>query len=292
MNSLHLTSPIKSAHNVSPLRTTGLRGELMAAFLLAGLIAALLGTPSKAAETFRLDRLAIVCFTPTEDGRLLLQNGVLDLGGDVTWRGTQNIARPANTPEWGLNRHLVNVNAWLAFHNLGGNATANFEIRGGGVHLPIGNQVYMAVGVSPFARTSNGHLVNISTRTALSDGQVVIAGFVIDERPRAVLVRAVGPSLERFNVPSAHPDPWLAVKRGSQTIIGNDDWLNQQGAERVAAAAARVGAFPLDHGSFDAAVLTVLPPGAYTVHVASDLINVRNRDVLIEVYTVPEDVFD
>ena len=33
-------------------------------------------------------------------------------------------------------------------------------------------------------------------------------------------------------------------------------------------------------------------PGAYTVHVASELIDVRNRDVLIEVYTVPEDVFD
>ncbi len=150
----------------------------------------------------------------------------------------------------------------------------------------------MAVGVSPFARTSNGNLVNISTRTGLSDGRVVIAGFVIEDRPRAVLVRAVGPSQTRFNVPSAHPDPWLTVKRGSQTIVGNDDWMNQPGAERVAAAAARVGAFPLDYASFDAAVLIILPPGAYTVHVASDLINVGHRDVLIEVYTVPEDVFD
>jgi hypothetical protein len=66
---------------------------------------------------------------------------VLDLGGDVTWRDTQTTARPANAPEWALNRHLVNVNAWLAFHNLGGNATANFKIRGGAAHVPIGDQV-------------------------------------------------------------------------------------------------------------------------------------------------------
>jgi hypothetical protein len=107
-----------------------------------------------------------------------------------------------------------------------------------------------------------------------------------------VLVRAVGPSLAKFGVPAPHADPWLAVKRGTQTVVGNDDWSNQPNADRVAAAAARVGAFPLETAAFDAAVLVILPPGAYTVHVASDLINVRSRDVLVEVYSVPEDVFD
>lgn len=87
---------------------------------------------------------------------MLKQEGVLDLAGDVAWRGTYNIARPANAQEWALNPTLVNVEAWLAFYKLGGNATANFEIRGGGVHVPFGEEVYIAVGVSPFARTSNG----------------------------------------------------------------------------------------------------------------------------------------
>jgi hypothetical protein len=268
------------------------KSEYVAALLLGGLIALLIATPARSAEPFRLDRLAIVRFSPTVDGRLLVQNGVLDLAGDVAWRGTQNIARPANAPEWALNRTLVNAQAWLAFQNLGGEATGNFELRGGGEHVSIGDQVYMAVGVSPFARSLTGNLINISTRTRMSDGDVVIAGFVIEGRPRAVLVRAVGPSLARFGVSSAHPDPWLTVKRGTQTIVGNDDWSNQAGANRIAAGAARVGAFPLDTAAFDAATLVVLPPGAYTVHVASDLINVRGRDVLIEVYEVPEDVLD
>lgn len=223
---------------------------------------------------------------------MLKQEGVVDLAGDVAWRGTFNIARPANAQEWALNRTLVSIEAWLAFYKLGGNATANFEIRGGGVHVPFGDEIYMAVGVSPFARTSNGQFINISTRTRLSDGETVIAGFVIEDRPRAVLVRAVGPSLARFGVTGAHPDPWLAVKRGTQTIAGNDDWSNQPNPDRVVAAAARVGAFPLDTATFVAAVLVILPPGAYTVHVASDLVNVRSRDVLVEVYSVPEDVFD
>ena len=40
------------------------------------------------------------------------------------------------------------------------------------------------------------------------------------------------------------------------------------------------------------AQLLTLPPGAFTVHVSTDVVNVRDRDMLIEVYNVPEDVFD
>jgi hypothetical protein len=142
------------------------------------------------------------------------------------------------------------------------------------------------------AVVATGKLVNISTRAKLLPGDVVIAGFVIEDRPRAVLVRAVGPSLARFNVPTPTPDPWLTIKRGSSSVVGNDDWSNQPNSDLITRAAARVGAFPLDFASYDAAQLAILPPGAYTVQVGTDRIDVRNGDVLIEVYTVPEDVFD
>lgn len=111
------------------------------------------------------------------------------------------------------------VDAWIAFPKLGGNATANFEILGGGERVPFGDEVYMAVDASSFARTSSGQLIHISTRTPLSDGETVIVGFVIEDRPRGVLVRAVGPSLARIGVAGAHPDPWLAVMRGMQTNL-------------------------------------------------------------------------
>lgn len=62
------------------------KSEIVAAFLLGGLIALLLATPARSAETFRLDRLAIVRFTPTPDDRLLLQHGALNIFDDVQWR--------------------------------------------------------------------------------------------------------------------------------------------------------------------------------------------------------------
>jgi hypothetical protein len=85
------------------------KSEMVAAFFLGGLIALLFASPARSAETFRLDRIAIVRFTPTPDDRLLLQHGVLNIFDDVQWRGTQNIARSPGVPEWALNRVLVNV---------------------------------------------------------------------------------------------------------------------------------------------------------------------------------------
>jgi hypothetical protein len=268
------------------------KAEIIAVLLLGALIALLLVTPTRAAEPFRLDRLAIVRPSLADDGRLLLRHGVLDLSGAIAWRATRTIARPANLQEWVIDRDLVNVNAWLAFRNLGGEATANFEILEGAVHVPIADEVYMAVGISPEAQGPAGTLINLSTRTLLSPGQTVIAGFVIEGRPRTVLVRAVGPSLARFGVVNALPDPRLTLQRAGGTIAGNDNWTQQAEPERVMHATARVAAFPLDPGSLDAAQVLKLSPGAYTVHVGTDLADVRDREVLIEIYGVPEDVFD
>jgi hypothetical protein len=90
---------------MNSIRST--KATYVAAFLLGGLIALLISSPARSAEPFRLDRLAIVQLSPTGDDRLLLRNGVLDVGGAVTWRGTQLIDRPANVPAWALNRNLV-----------------------------------------------------------------------------------------------------------------------------------------------------------------------------------------
>jgi hypothetical protein len=268
------------------------KATYVAAFLLGGLIALLIAAPARAAEAFRLDRIPIVRFTALANDQLQLRTGVLNVSGEVVWRITQTIARPANTPEWALDRNLVNVTTWFALHSLGGLALVDFEVHAGGVHADIGDQSYFVVAPLEGAVVATGKVVNISTRTKLPLGDVVIAGFVIADRPRAVLVRAVGPSLARFNVPSPTPDPWLTIKRGSTSIVGNDDWSNQSNSDLIVRAAARVGAFPLDLASYDAAQLVIIPPGAYTVHVGTDRIDVQAGEVLVEIYGVPEDVFD
>jgi hypothetical protein len=129
----------------------------------------------------------------------------------------------------------------------------------------------------------DARMLNISVR-----GQVggtngsLIAGFVIGgTQPRAVLVRGVGPTLTGFGVSGALANPQVAVFSGSQSVASNDDWSNNA---LLAQTAAHVGAFPLTASSADAALLTVLNPGAYTLVVSG--VNSTAGQVLAEVYEV------
>lgn len=259
--------------------------------LLAGAVVLLggHGTAQASYEAFRLDRIAIVRFTEFGDGRLRHDVGVLHVDQTIRWGASFAVDRPANFPDWALGQNLMHVEAWTAYRRLGGTALDNFTLLGGGVKIPFGNEWYVSAFVRTDAYQHDGHTVNLSTRARLHGaGDVVIAGFVIEGRPRAVLIRAVGPTLARFGVGDALPDPFLSVVSGDFVFTLNDNWSDSPDAAQIAAVAAQVGAFPLGEASLDAARLLVLQPGAYTVHVAaagSDL----EGTILVEVYTVPED---
>ena len=96
---------------------------------------------------------------------------------------------------WALNRSLARVDTWQAYYALGGGeVVANFEVLEGGARTTINGDAYVAVAVSPNAQVLTGGLINISTRARVGPGgDAVIGGFVIESRPRAVLIRAVGP---------------------------------------------------------------------------------------------------
>lgn len=240
-------------------------------------------------EAFRLDRIAIVRFTEFGDGRLRQDLGSLHIDQTIRWGASFAVDRPANFPEWALGHNLVHVEAWAAYRRLGGNALDNFTLLGGGVKIPFGDAWYVSALVRDDAYHLDGRTVNLSTRARLHGaGDLVIAGFVIEGRPRAVLIRAVGPTLARFGVGDALPDPFLSVVSSGFVFTLNDNWSDSPDAAQIAAVAARVGAFPLGEGSLDAARLLVLQPGAYTVHVAAAGPHLEGT-ILVEVYTVPED---
>ncbi len=117
-----------------------------------------------------------------------------------------------------------------------------------------------------------GALINVATRAYVGpEDQVLIGGFVVQgPLPKTVLIRAAGPALGGFGVPSTIADPVLRVYGGPRLLAENDNWGTPLGdarpasAAEVAAAAGRVGAFPFSAGSADAAVLVSLPSGAYT----------------------------
>jgi hypothetical protein len=84
----------------------------------------------------------------------------------------------------------------------------------------------------------------------------------------------------------------LIIRRNSGIVGSNDNWPDAAEAAGIRAASVRIGAFALDEGSRDAARLVSLESGAYTVEVAPAAPGGAGGDVLIEVYTVPDDAVD
>ncbi len=83
---------------------------------------------------------------------------------------------------------------------------------------------------------------------------------------RRVLVRGVGPALAKFGVTGVLETPTLTVFQGDRLVAQNDGW--QASAAEVTAASAASGAFALEAGSKDAAVVLTLAPGSYSAVVS------------------------
>jgi hypothetical protein len=144
---------------------------------------------------------------------------------------------------------------------------------------------------------STEQLINISTRGFVDSGDgKLIAGFVVSgDAPKRVLVRGIGASLTGFGVPGALADPVLELftSEGSTLIARNDNWSTPQSgtvagaagtAAEIVAASQATGAFPLESGSKDAAVLITLMPGSYSAVVSGT--NQTTGAGLVEVYEV------
>jgi hypothetical protein len=131
------------------------------------------------------------------------------------------------------------------------------------------------------------HLVNLSVRAVTAPAAPMITGFAISGTvAKQVLIRAAGPTLGRapFNVSGALADPTLQLFRVNTQIGQNNDWGSPANTvAALTAATIRVGAFPFATGSADAALLTTLQPGVYTVQIGGG-----TGVVLAEIYEVTE----
>ncbi|HEY5551948.1 MAG TPA: immunoglobulin domain-containing protein [Opitutaceae bacterium] len=142
--------------------------------------------------------------------------------------------------------------------------------------------VYLVKATNPGGTTSSravtlvvgpltGRLFNLSTRGPVhTGGELMIAGFYLaGTSPHRVLIRGIGPGLTPY-VPDPDlllKDPQITLFSGPTPIAGNNDWETQAGGgPDIAPIAASVGAFPLDPGSKDSALVAILNPGGYTVH--------------------------
>lgn len=130
--------------------------------------------------------------------------------------------------------------------------------------------------------------VNMSARCRVSGDREVVAGFVVKgDKPLKLLVRAVGPKLADYKVGGVLPDPRLRLFQGQAVIATNDNWdAEPQSGARLKAAFNATGAFELDAGSKDAALLVEVSAGSYTAWMESA--DGSSGVGLIEVYLLEE----
>jgi hypothetical protein len=166
-------------------------------------------------------------------------------------------------------RGTVDAGGAIALTTELGARAAGLVTAAGGLTLTVtpaaGAPALSYSGANDAVRTGFEPIVNISTRSAIAAGRSLIAGFVITgDRPKPILVRAIGPTLTEFGVGGALPAARLQIFQGASVVAASDNWGAAPNAAAIAATAARVGAFPLAAASRDAALALALDPGAYT----------------------------
>jgi hypothetical protein len=173
------------------------------------------------------------------------------------------------------------------------------------VNLPPGNYTAIVRGVNNttgiglvdvynLSSETTSILVNISTRSFVqTEDNVMIGGFIIQgTQPKRVILRAIGPELSQYGVPSTLPDPTLELHgpRGA-LIASNDNWVTTIiggiiTTDQVAAIRAS-GHAPTD--SRESAIIADLPPGNYTAIVRGK--NIITGVGLVEVYDIDMGAF-
>lgn len=127
-------------------------------------------------------------------------------------------------------------------------------------------------------------LGNLSVRNLSGEGdRTLIVGFSITgEGTRPIVTRAISETLGRvFSVPNVLTDVDAVLYGSGATALTTATGISAG----MSAAFQRVGAFQLDAGTTDAALLRSLPPGTYTVHAVPAASSTRREgNALVEIY--------
>ncbi len=211
------------------------------------------------------------------DPRFTLFRGATSLSGNDNWSST-DAAAIAGTGAFALAAGSKDAALLTALSAGAYTAPVTATDNGSGIALL---EIYEA------SSSATTVLVNGSTRAYVGTGEsVLIPGFVVVGTGNLrLLIRAVGPTLADFGVTGILADPTMTLFRGSTALAANDNWSSAANASDIAATAQAVGAFALPAASRDAAILTSLPPGAYTVVVSS--VGATSGTALVEIYAVP-----
>lgn len=157
----------------------------------------------------------------------------------------------------------------------------------GGIHIASddlrGRIVGSRVGASAFRRARQyfttserigNPITNLSTRGRIGTGEAtMILGFVINgDATKPVLMRGAGPALADLGVISASTNPTINLYASGATtpMQTNARWAETNELARLSQITVDVGAFTFHGDSNDAAILSDLSSGAYTLQIEGD----------------------
>jgi len=220
-------------------------------------------------------------FNPTLElhdgtGALIASNDnwrVTIIGGIITSNQVGDILSSGHAPTDGRESAII---AELP----AGNYTAIVR----GVNDSMGVALVEAYDLSP---DSNSTLGNISTRSFVQTGDnVMIGGFIVQgTQPKRVIMRAIGPELSQFGVPTPLSDPTLELHDSTGALIAsNDNWRHTIIGGIITSDQVQdirdSGYAPTDPR--ESAIIATLPPGNYTAIVRG--VNETTGVGLVEVY--------
>jgi hypothetical protein len=222
--------------------------------------------------------------SPLTDPSLMLFASGTPVGANDNWGTNQAAVMAANraTGAFAL-PNVASLDAAMVSVLPAGAYSAQIAGNGPGAGLALA-EVYDNTPAGTYV-PNMARLVNLSCLTQVAPAGALTAGFVIGgATAKTVLIRAIGPALASFGVPSIMADPQLALfDGGGNRIESNSSW---GGDAQVTAAAAAVHAFLIaDTASHDAVLLTTLAPGSYTAQVTSS--SGAGGAALVEAYEVP-----
>ncbi len=129
---------------------------------------------------------------------------------------------------------------------------------------------------------STDRLINISTRVfAGTDSSNAIAGFIIEgDAPKTILIAAKGWELRDLGFTEFLLDGVITLTDPAGNVLATgDDWIDQPNADLIEA----TGVAP--EGFYDAAIMAVLQPGAYTA-IVSPKLEIDEGVAVLEVFEV------
>jgi hypothetical protein len=165
-------------------------------------------------------------------------------------------------------------------------ATTTYVTLGATNAAGTGTAVLMIV--TPLAASSR--IVAFSARALSGQGdQTLIVGFAVSGDNKNLLVRAIGPGLAAYGIVNFLADPMLTLYGANNAVIAtNDNWqIDSSGHDQttlIAATAAQVGAFALQNGSKDSALLFTVSNGAHTTSLLRP--NSTTGVALTEIYDI------